>query len=1193
MKRRKDAWKMITRRWLARILAVLMICSVIPLDKVRVYAEEIPVAQESTDVNRRDFDDEEFETEDSSEDVDESQNDDLEEQQTDPEEENVEGYSSENSVEETTSENEELESIPDENITNDKEEEAEKNIESDNIVESGEKEETSDEEEVQSEIPILKSSSEVQLEEDETLETEDDMSLESADLLNDEGYTVILNANGGIFSNGNDTLTLKSEYDGYFYFSSYYTPSDAGKEFLGWSDTSDSSSIIYNEYDEYYLSENIALYAIWRQNYTVTLDANGGVFSNQKGIVNWSMSGENIILELDQYIPTSDDYTFIGWSEHSTASEVIYEKDSTVEPSKDMTLYAIWKKNIMITLDAKGGKIGSVEKKIVSISIGSPSEQEIKLGDYKPVRSGYHLQGWALSAGGVAEHSPENHVKVTEDITLYAVWIKNFTVTLDGNGGLFGKNKICNIKFDALTYTPATANSYWTYGGVQNHSISLGKYTPTRKNYRIAGWSTTKSGKIEYNVNYYMPVTKDVTLYAVWAKDITLTLKSNGGLFPKETRSNGVTTLSSDRKTVIIKVAQGTEVYLYWDSKPTKANSALRGWSSDKNAAEIDDGSSETLNVKAISNKTYYAVWTTSCKVTLKATGNLRFQSEGKYVSILKVDVPKGSTLYTYQPQIYVALKSGNKTNYKTIYEAYGTNGKGSDSIKWGNSATTKPKNAFFGSNYKVTKDITLYAINSFTVKIKWDANGGKIDGKKSVTKTKAYAADVYSFGVPVYAGRAFLGWSTTKKASGIIDFNNPVYALKNTTYYSIWEKAYKISIKGNGGLFTYSREGTISKDKKTLTVYLNKGKSLDSISFTCMKGGTKRLNSYSTTSDGKNVIKPYQYYPTSSMTLYMTSSVNEGKKVSITYKANGGKFYDGGTTVTESVLKGRGIYHSAIRDGYAFTGWFTKSKGGTEVILATKKMTVYAHWKKQYKVIWKANGGSLSKEWNNESETSEFDKNEIIGIRYSNKVAYSPANDKGFIGWSTSRAGKVINLNSFKVKTDMSLYAVWGTGDDIADGRIEISNKRYVYKGKPIKPKVTIYDRNGSKVSSSQYTIQFDGNDSPGTAYIIVHGRGKKSGILRTKFNIYYDERSDVKSAKVTGKNVKVFYSKAKWSSHYRVYAVNKKTGDYRSAFSKTTNTTITKLTKGTYDVYVLPVANDVHETDGGPGKMSTITIK
>ena len=177
-------------------------------------------------------------------------------------------------------------------------------------------------------------------------------------------------------------------------------------------------------------------------------------------------------------------------------------------------------------------------------------------------------------------------------------------------------------------------------------------------------------------------------------------------------------------------------------------------------------------------------------------------------------------------------------------------------------------------------------------------------------------------------------------------------------------------------------------------------------------------------------------------------------------------------------------------------------------------------------------------------------------------------------------------------------MYAIWEKGDDIADGRIELTKKRFVYAGKPVKPAITVYDRSGKKVSAGKYTVTYEDNDGPGTGKIQVRGKEGKGGTLRMSFRINYDARSNVSSAKVTKKNVKVSYSKASYAAEYMVYAQNKTTGAKKSVLSKTTSATIKSLAKGSYEIYVIPYAKygdgeGTYSSDRGAGKMKTVTIK
>ncbi|MBR1628787.1 MAG: InlB B-repeat-containing protein, partial [Lachnospiraceae bacterium] len=625
----------------------------------------------------------------------------------------------------------------------------------------------------------------------------------------------------------------------------------------------------------------------------------------------------------------------------------------------------------------------------------------------------------------------------------------------------------------------------------------------------------------------------------------------------------------------------GSSIYLYSSSYyPTKSKSAFRGWSTSNKATAGDEGTTKNLNITASGNKTYYAVWTSAATVTLNATGSLAFYSNGNYVTSLKISAAKGETLYSYVPQIYA--KTGS--SYSWI---------DNDDVKWGTSKSTKVANAFFAKNYKISGNISLYAINAATVKITWNANGGTLyNGKKTQEDTETFANLIHSYSTPTKSGSSFVGWSTTKKASGLVDFSNPIYALKKTTYYAIWESGYKITIKANGTKFTYYN-GTLSKDGNTLTTYLKKGRPLSYVYFTAEKDG-KEYEGLSTTAKGSAIANLYSYYPGGNATYYVANPAS----YEVTFAANGGKFSDGTTgTKKKSIAKGEYPSLYVTRDGYEQTGWYTAKKGGKAVTTVTKKMTVYAHWQKLLTVTWNANGGSMSNTSYVTTQKMYTSKNTILSG--TSQVAYSAANSKGFMGWSTSKKGKIVNLSSYKVTKNVIFYAQWESGDDIGDGRAVLSKNRYTYAGKAVKPSVTVYNRAGKKVAASSYTISYRNNDRPGNAIMTIRGKGKMGGTLNVNFYINYEARSNVKSAKASGKNINVSYSKASYASQYRVCAVNKTTGKTYEATSTGTSATIKKVAKGTYLVYAIPMTKVADGSDtwyrssGGAGTVKSVTVK
>ena len=936
--------------------------------------------------------------------------------------------------------------------------------------------------------------------------------------------------------------------------------------------------------------------------YTVNLNPNGGAFSDKTTASKSISVDEYDSVDLEDYEPTRINYVFLGWAFEKNATTTTFSKYSWYYPSSysstygtTQTLYAIWQKGVTITLDANGGTFSSVpdiysgsvslstDKKTAAITV--TKNRYLSIYDY-PIRSNKALLGWSTSKSATTtETSKSLYITAYSNKMYYAVCGDMVTITLKANGGKFPSS----VSSSGNTTTVSSDKSTLTIKAAKGDYVYLYSY-PTKSKKLLRGWGTSAkatepaSGSSE---SLSMRMSANTTYYAIWADIVTITLKANGGKFPSTVSSSGsTTTVSSDKKTMTIKAAKGTDVYVYSSSLPTRSGKALRGWGTSAKATEPVDGSEKDFSLTVSASKTYYAIWTASVNVTFKSADSMVFYSDGKYVSSLTVPVAKGDTLYDYTPSVYVKTKSGSTTSYNYL---------SSSNTKWATSKSTKVANAFFAYNYKVTAKKTFYPVNAATVKIKWDANGGKINTAKSVSVTETFGRSISSPTAPTRSGKTFIGWSATKKASGLVDFENTVYALKNTTYYAIWESGYKITIKGNGGTFSYCYNGTLSNDKKTMTAYVRKGGTLGSFYFSVTKDG-KVLNGLATTAKGKAIKNRYSYRPSSAMTFYAVPS-ESASTYEVTYNANGGTFSDGSKVKKVEEEKGDYLWTSATRTGYELLGWYTAKKGGKRVTTVTKKMTVYAHWKKALTVTWNANGGSFSHYSYSPKTVDYVSKNSILNNH--RHTVYSSSNSKGFAGWSTSKKGSIIDLRSYKVTKSMTLYAIWESGDDLADGRIVLSKKRFVYTGKPVKPAITVYDRDGKKVSSSQYTVTYEDNNGAGDAHIQIRGRGKKSGTKRMSFYINYDARSNVSSAKASGKTIKVSYSKATAAVQYEVYAQNVNTGAIKSVTSKTTSATIKKLGKGTYNVYVIPWTTS-GEGDGTyrssgwrAGTMKKVTVK
>ena len=121
-----------------------------------------------------------------------------------------------------------------------------------------------------------------------------------------------------------------------------------------------------------------------------------------------------------------------------------------------------------------------------------------------PEKDGYRFIGWCTDEARTTAYNFSS--KVTANITLYAKWVRLWTVTFDNNG----------------TTTTVTVDD--------NTTVNEPK-EPARDGYRFDGWFTDSSDTAYV---FTTPVTADVTLHAKWTKIWTVTFV-NGGETSTET----------------------------------------------------------------------------------------------------------------------------------------------------------------------------------------------------------------------------------------------------------------------------------------------------------------------------------------------------------------------------------------------------------------------------------------------------------------------------------------------------------------------------------------------------------------------------------------------------------------------------------------------------------------------------------
>lgn len=120
----------------------------------------------------------------------------------------------------------------------------------------------------------------------------------------------------------------------------------AGYDFLGWSADAHATVADWAEGDTMRLNENSTLYAVWKlkpvEKVTLIYDANGGINPPAGRTVD---KGTEITVRSKANM-TYEGHEFLGWALDADATEPEIMPGDGITPDENLTLYAVWKKNV-------------------------------------------------------------------------------------------------------------------------------------------------------------------------------------------------------------------------------------------------------------------------------------------------------------------------------------------------------------------------------------------------------------------------------------------------------------------------------------------------------------------------------------------------------------------------------------------------------------------------------------------------------------------------------------------------------------------------------------------------------------------------------------------------------------------------------------------------------------------------------
>jgi len=309
--------------------------------------------------------------------------------------------------------------------------------------------------------------------------------------------------------------------------------------------------------------------------YTVTYNANGASGTPPATQTVY----ENAVILL----PNGDGlskgtYEFVGWSESPSGDTIIYSIGASITVTRNMVFYAQWfdtntpKYTVIFARNGATSGDDLPNQTVYSgISITIPNQGSLSY-------SGKVFGGWNTQAtGGGTNYLAGATYRVIADVTLYAKWNSEiqYTVTYHANGATSGTVPTAQTVDPGTVITLPSAGSM-TYAG--------------RK---FVGWNTQANGNgTNYDAGTEYSVTNNVTLYAKWNPQYTVTYHANGA-------SGGAPSAQT--------VDSGTVITLPGVENMTYTGRLFDGWNTNSNGtgSSFVEGTSYTVNA----NVTLYAQW--------------------------------------------------------------------------------------------------------------------------------------------------------------------------------------------------------------------------------------------------------------------------------------------------------------------------------------------------------------------------------------------------------------------------------------------------------------------------------------------------------------------------------------------------------------------------------------------------------
>ena len=755
-----------------------------------------------------------------------------------------------------------------------------------------------------------------------------------------------------------------------------------------------------------------------------------------------------------------------------------------------------------------------------------------------PTLAGYKFNGWNTQANGggtsYAAGATIPGASITGDITLYAQWIQQLSITFNANGtGVTGLPSTITVDYNAATSIPSSA--------------------PTRANFTFKGWNTAANGSgTAYTAGQSIPhLTTNLPLYAQWEAYPVVTYNANSGTGAP----------SADT------VAPG--VYNIKTGTPTRTGYVFGGWTPTQNSTANGlysynatiSGSQRSMNVT--SNVTLYALWN---PVVTYSTGTLPGGAKDTIANM------PSTTTYT--------------VNYNGTHTVLTTPTPTLSGYTFGGWARSTAATTKVTSLTNVTAPVTLIPIwtekSGYTVQF-FDQATATTDGAAYNTQNNLkWTGAVTVPTAPTKVGYTFGGWYLQKdnqgsgtgtvfaSAAGVIATGmgtfNGIWAAEaagnradTLKIYAKWTEKTKVSVtlNPNGGSY-----GTAGTGVTTIGNILNGATYTIPTNVDNPTRPGYNFKEWNTNSSGTGTA----YHAgnttpalTSNLTLYaiwtgapVTFTFEPGATTGITYKKGSASNPYTATANYGAKLTADAGDTVYTRTGYTFKNWsYTNATGGTGTVsTATASAqvdvsnftiswsgnsfdgtlkgtaTLTAMWDPfTFKISWNGNGGTPT------TSTSGHKSTDMVSIPTATS-AIPTRPGYTFTGWNTAAngSGKVVDnsktientwtLTGLTNNATLTAYAQW------KENIVELTFVGHKDKSNAITANVAYNDNNGPVpttiyVGAATGAIYSSSTATTPTAFNI--SRKVKPSIVNTNFDFlkWQKNGTDLPAANYTSAGV------------------------------------------------------------------------